>query len=130
MNPVLTPTYFKKEAVLEHPALGKYATVWTRGKLTVLRSVATMRDGTKWFHVSVSTRDRHPTWEEMALVKDQFLGTDTEAIMVLPPRQHHVNVQSHCFHWWGLAESSPSYRTEGFAMQLPGLHKITWEGAI
>jgi hypothetical protein len=68
--------------------------------LSVLRSRSTMRDGTIWLHVSLAKRDLLPSWEEIKMVKNQFIGEDKEAIHVIPKTNEHVNCHRFCLHLW------------------------------
>lgn len=57
-------------------------------------------NGGGWDHVSVSTRDRCPTWEEMEYVRGLFFRP-TETVMQLSvPRGKHINIHPHCLHLW------------------------------
>jgi hypothetical protein len=64
-------------------------------KLNVIAS-----NGEGWDHVSVSARDRTPTWDEMEAIKRMFFK-DTETAMQLhvPPKQH-INYHPYCLHLW------------------------------
>ena len=53
-----------------------------------------------WEHVSVSTVDRTPTWEEMAMVKDLFWAEDECVVQFHPPRSVYVNKHPYCLHLW------------------------------
>lgn len=57
-------------------------------------------NGEGWEHVSVSVRDRCPTWDEMEDVKRRFWD-DTDTVMQLhvPPKDH-VNCHPYCLHLW------------------------------
>lgn len=57
-------------------------------------------DGFGWEHVSVSRKDRMPTWDEMCQVKDQFWGEDDCVVQYHPPRSDYVNNHSYCLHLW------------------------------
>jgi len=57
-------------------------------------------EGLGWEHVSVSRRDRCPTWEEMCQVKDIFWGPEDTVVQYHPPRSHYVNVHPNCLHLW------------------------------
>jgi hypothetical protein len=57
-------------------------------------------NGTTWLHVSVSRRDRYPTWDEILFVKNTFIGRDLEAVQILPREEDYVNVHQNCFHLW------------------------------
>lgn len=67
-------------------------------RLKVIRSKATYSDG-NWVHVSLSRSNRLPTWGDLKVVKQAFLG-DVTAIQVLPKAQNFVNVHPFCLHLW------------------------------
>ena len=52
--------------------------------------------GIGWDHVSVSTRLRTPTWEEMCRVKDLFFRDDEVAVQYHPAKADYVNIHPHC----------------------------------
>lgn len=54
--------------------------------------------GGRWIHFSLSHRTRLPTWEELVSSKEAFLGEDTKAIQVLPPRGEWVNICERVLH--------------------------------
>jgi hypothetical protein len=58
----------------------------SRTKLSVIISCCIEADGNHWVHLSVSRRDRLPTWQELNRVKEIFLGTESLALQVLVPR--------------------------------------------
>lgn len=53
-----------------------------------------------WEHVSVSTQNRCPTWDEMCRVKDLFWGSHELVIQMHPPRHLYVNHHPFCLHLW------------------------------
>lgn len=53
-----------------------------------------------WEHVSVSLRDRCPTWEEMCKVKDLFWQEEEVVIQIHPAKSKHVNNHPFCLHLW------------------------------
>jgi hypothetical protein len=64
-----------------------------------LKVMSSGRDS-KWEHVSVSTQERCPTWDEMHLVKRLF-WEDSETVMQLhPPQTNYVNRHPYCLHLW------------------------------
>ena len=67
-------------------------------------------DGMGWEHVSVSRRDRCPTWDEMCQVKDMFWGDEDCVVQFHPPRSEYVNCHAYCLHLW---------RQIGEEIQLP-----------
>lgn len=63
-----------------------------------LRVIASNGDG--WDHVSVSRRDRCPTWEEMERVKRLFFKPTETAMQFHVPVDRHINVHPYCLHLW------------------------------
>ena len=57
-------------------------------------------NGMGWEHVSVSRRDRCPTWDEMCQVKVLFWGEDACVVQYHPPRSEYVNNHPYCLHLW------------------------------
>lgn len=57
-------------------------------------------DGMGWEHVSVSRKDRCPTWEEMCQVKDLFWGPEDCVVQFHPPKAEYVNLHPFCLHLW------------------------------
>lgn len=68
--------------------------------LAVLISAARYGDGRRWLHVSASRRRQLPTWEDLRMVKDVFIGHDLVALQVLPRAKDYVNIHPHCLHLW------------------------------
>lgn len=61
----------------------------------------------RWIHVSFSRRDRLPTYEEMSLIKDLFIGRDRKAIQILPPKSEHYNFHANCLHMYSPIDRDP-----------------------
>ncbi len=53
-----------------------------------------------WQHVSVSRRDRCPTWDEMCQVKALFWDADDCVVQYHPPEAEYVNNHPFCLHLW------------------------------
>lgn len=53
-----------------------------------------------WEHVSVSTRHRCPTWEEMCFVKDLFWDEEEPVMQLHPPKSTWINNHRFCLHLW------------------------------
>lgn len=53
-------------------------------------------------HVSISPRhkNRMPSWDDMAKLKDVFFGPDEEVYQIMPKRKEYVNLQENCLHLW------------------------------
>lgn len=82
---------------------------WTNKALglVVIESTATEKDGKKWYHVSLSRKSRLPSYDDMKVVKDHFIGKHNHAIQVFAPESEHVNLHSYCLHLWHCLEGSP-----------------------
>lgn len=56
--------------------------------------------GEGWDHVSVSRKDRCPSWEEMVFVKRSFFCDDEWAMELHPPKASNISVHPYCLHLW------------------------------
>lgn len=61
--------------------------------------VIVSRDADLW-HLSISRRDRLPSYEELKSARYQFLPDVDYAIQVFPPKENFVNVHGFCLHLW------------------------------
>ena len=50
------------------------------------------------WHLSISRRDRDPSWDEIATARYRLLPDVPEMKMVLPPLDEYVNLMPFCFH--------------------------------
>ena len=57
-------------------------------------------DGRGWEHVSVITKGRTPTWEEMCAIKDMFWDETDCVLQIHPPKKDYVNAHPNCLHLW------------------------------
>lgn len=99
---------------------GGYALREKNGGLRVLIDWETKADGCAWVHISVSRRSWTPTHEDMARVKDAFLGPQRYAYAVWVPAELHVNIHPHCLHLWHKLEGDGRVLPE-FSEILPGI---------
>jgi hypothetical protein len=53
-----------------------------------------------WEHVSISTKIRCPTWEEMCFIKDLFWDDEDQVIQYHPPKSAYINCHPYCLHLW------------------------------
>ena len=60
--------------------------------------------GGGWDHVSVSWRNRCPTWEEMCEVKKLFFYPEEVCVQYHPPESEYVNYFPFCLHLWSFQE--------------------------
>ena len=56
--------------------------------------------GDGWDHVSVSFRNRVPTWDEMCKIKDIFFDEDECCVEYHPKKKDYVNLHPYCLHIW------------------------------
>jgi len=55
--------------------------------------------GDEWHQISVSVRDRCPTWPETCFLKDLFFG-DVIVVQFHPLKKDYVDMAKHCLHLW------------------------------
>jgi len=65
--------------------------------LGAILSGATELDGKRWLHLSVSRKDRVPSWDDLRTAKEALLG-DRYAVLVFPPRRYYVNLHRTVLH--------------------------------
>ena len=53
-----------------------------------------------WDHVSVSFRNRTPTWDEMCEIKRMFFRPDEICVEYHPAESEYVNNMPYCLHIW------------------------------
>lgn len=57
-------------------------------------------NGGDWEHVSVSLKDRCPTWDEMEWVKRKLWSDDDTVMQLHVPVSEHKNFHQYCLHLW------------------------------
>lgn len=91
--------------------------VWTNRKrlLSFIVSATIEADGKRWVHLSVSHRDRIPTWAELLHVKEVVLGDERAAVQVLPRKSEYVNINPRVLHLWHCVDGDPTpdFRRDG-----------------
>lgn len=102
---VMPPSW--REIVQERDDRGGAKYVNAAAKLTAILTCGFELDGRAWLHLSVSHRERVPTWGELRVAKEQFLG-DREAYQVLPPRARYVNIHNNVLHLFALLDEEAS----------------------
>lgn len=75
--------------------------------LVVILSANREGDGRRWLHLSVSRRNRLPSWEDLREVKAIFLGPTRKAIQILPPEAEYVNLHPYVLHLWACLDGDP-----------------------
>ena len=56
--------------------------------------------GEGWEHVSVSYKNRCPTWEEMCRVKEMFFNPEEVVVQYHPRQSEYINHHQYCLHLW------------------------------
>ena len=69
-------------------------------KQSVILFIAIQSDGEGWEHVSVSTKNRCPTWKEMCAIKDLFWDEEDVVVQYHPKRSDYINIHKYCLHLW------------------------------
>lgn len=77
-----------------------------RTGLRVIVSTAEFEDERTWMHISVSRKDRIPSWDDMKFVKNTFAET-CFGYQVFAPPSAHVNIHDFCLHIWVPLSGSP-----------------------
>ncbi len=96
--PRILPAAWSEMPAAEHNMEGR---VFSRSDgLRVIATVAIEKDDRRWLHVSCSRRARIPSYEDLAAVKELFVGRDRLALQVFPPAAEHVNYHPHTLHLW------------------------------
>jgi len=102
-------------APLEYLPFRYVGTLASAQGLLVICSATRERDEKRWIHVSMSRRRRLPSYDDMCLVKNQFLGANRLAVQVFARAQHHVNINPYVLHLWSCLDGDPvpDFRHEG-----------------
>lgn len=82
------------------------ANAWRGNKKTRFNNAVVMRTvemygNHRLLHVSLSYKNRIPTYYELSEVKDLFMG-DINAVQYFVKKDEHVNIMNHCLHLWAV----------------------------
>lgn len=78
-----------------------YGAFFFRRKGVTLKVIASAgSEEIPWEHVSISTKVRTPTWEEMAWLKGLFFDDEETVVQYHPPKSRYVNHHPFCLHLW------------------------------
>jgi hypothetical protein len=89
---------------------------WLKGDLIVIASHSIERDGRPWLHVSLSRQGRIPSYDDITVVKQVFVGDDRLAVQVFPPKDEHVNINPNVLHLWACLDGRP---LPDFRVEMP-----------
>lgn len=61
--------------------------------ITVIETIEPKSDGKNWLHVSVAKPNQRkvPSWDDIQVLKNCFIGEHREAYMVFPTKERYVN---------------------------------------
>lgn len=76
---------------------GVFEVPYADGKVSL--AIIASSDG-DWDHVSVSTKNRCPSWAEMEHVKRLFFKDDETAMQLHVPPSDHRSYHPYCLHLW------------------------------
>ena len=67
---------------------------------SIIASIAKEDDGRWWIHASIAhaNQNRMPRYEELAMMKKNWIGEDHKAIMIFAEKKHHVNIRNNALH--------------------------------
>ena len=113
---ILTRNPDLRWSTMPSPLPGQHA--WRkrgRYQLTVIWSIGPHGDAADrcdlgfdwWLHVSCSRPDIIPTHDQMAEVKDLFVGPDRWAYSVWAPADRHINIHERVLHLWAPLDNEP-----------------------
>jgi hypothetical protein len=77
------------------------------GKQLSLIITGEEHDGRRWIHMSMASPSRLPTWAELVDAKEVFLGRETTAVQVIPPRSKYINLHNFCLHLYMCIDEFP-----------------------
>lgn len=84
-----------------------YKYVNEKDRQVVIISWAIEQDRKMWLHFSMSTAARVPNWDELVRAKEIFLGVESRAIQVIPPRSEYVNLNKRVLHLFVCLDGNP-----------------------
>ena len=69
-------------------------------KTSILTFVVAASNNDGWDHVSISTRERCPRWNEMQQIKELFFEDDEVVMQLHPEKTEYINLAETCLHLW------------------------------
>jgi len=75
-----------------------YNKAWSKGDLRIWITRDLYNSGSVRWHMSISTKTRYPTWDEIRDARYALMPDDITMAMLLPPKSEYVNLHPNCFH--------------------------------
>ena len=79
--------------------------VFSMGEVSVLTSRDTVYPGDLRWHISISCKDRDPTWEEIKHIQNR-LKPDLFFCMPMPPEKYWLSIHEHAYHLWEIRDDN------------------------
>lgn len=84
--------------------------------LRVIESVDIQRDQRAWLHVSFSRSSRLPSWDDLKIIRQDFISDQRECYSVLPTADRYVDAHPFTLHLWACLDADrgrvlPDFRT-------------------
>jgi hypothetical protein len=114
--PVILPAGWESIRLPEsHPLYGQRIFQNKNGLAVIFTADNLHQPGKTWIHVSMSRRERLPTYDDMTEVKALFVGRDRQALQIFPPESKHINIYPFCLHLCSCVEGDglPDFGAEG-----------------
>jgi hypothetical protein len=64
-------------------------------------------NGKRWLHLSVSLKEHPPSWMDLRIAKDAWIGKDRLAVQVIPRAVDHYNLHPRVLHLWACLDGDP-----------------------
>ena len=58
------------------------------------------------WHLSISAKNRYPTWDEVAHARYELLPENITMAMLLPPMDDYINIAENCLQIWEVPSST------------------------
>lgn len=75
------------------------AFVHKQKRLFVVASIDTLDEGNRWVHLSVSKQASQPTFMDLQMVKNHFMGQEATALQFFPAESEMVDMTD-AYHLW------------------------------
>ena len=98
-SPLALPAGWQFQETTSGPLAGQFRYA-NKGLLVIFTADRLWGDNKIWLHVSMSRQNRLPSYEDMTMVKDIFIGKLRQALQIFPREDRHVNIHPFCLHLW------------------------------
>lgn len=78
----------------------KHARRFLMGECNIYLAREKTEGGFPAWHLSISCKDRYPTWDEMLRARHDIMPANIDVVMFLPSKKESVEINNNCFHFW------------------------------